>query len=89
MSLAVGETHGNDTPRRLANPEGVDTWSFYICKKVRRIFDEWPLCIPNPLPQGGEGSRFELPLPSPLWGRGAGGEGVELGPASLSEQYCG
>ena len=30
----------------------------------------------HPLPQRGEGSKFELPLPSPPWGRGAGGEGV-------------
>ena len=38
----------------------------------------------HPLPQRGEGSRFKLPLPSPLWGRGAGGEGVELGPVRLT-----
>jgi hypothetical protein len=24
MSLAVGETHGNDAPRRFTNPEGVE-----------------------------------------------------------------
>jgi len=24
MSLAVGETHGNDEPRRFTNPEGVE-----------------------------------------------------------------
>jgi hypothetical protein len=28
------------------------------------------------LPQGGEGNKFKSPLPLPLWGRGAGGEGV-------------
>ena len=41
----------------------------------------------HPCPQGGEGSKFKLLLPSPLWGRGAGGEGVELGTVSLSEQH--
>jgi hypothetical protein len=24
MSLAVGDTHGNDAPRRFTNPEGVE-----------------------------------------------------------------
>ncbi len=37
-----------------------------------------------PMPQGGEGCRFKLPLPSPPWGRGAGGEGVKSGQLSLT-----
>ena len=41
----------------------------------------------HPLPQRGEGSKFKLPLPSPLWGRGAGGEGVALGTVSANEQH--
>jgi hypothetical protein len=30
----------------------------------------------TPLPQVGEGSKSESTLPSPLWGRGGGDEGI-------------
>jgi len=46
------------------------------------VSDVWSPMVPigvrkSDSPKGGEGCRFKLTLSSPLWGSGAGSEGVK------------